>query len=425
MKQRRLLKFEVRIKVLSPVHIGIGSEKIKKNAYHLYNENQSLALLATKKIAPLLVQHYGEDSFHQIQDVLKKGTYPLEIANEIKNGRLALRRIKVHPGAKNLVEKEFKPLIAQATGLPYIPGSSVKGALRTVWLDWQVGQPGRYEPIKRDVAKALQSRRPKSDELLARTQIASKMEGVEKQPIEQNRDLFRAVSVSDLMPERAEKLTSIFAVLPLSYDNDGFIRPAKNGRAKEEAWECLSSQITYTGKLTIDLDLLDSMDSDDQDFNNLKKGLQSLETWREAIARFGKRFYKTEFLHYDWLGDKQDSKGIRLWNDQEEEEKEKYILDWIDSDEIYAERESLFPLGMGVGLLEHSVLGARSQANEMMGNEEFDHGESLIEKVLKRKKYNSEYPIPKSRRVVIDSNKSEKFVKYPLGWTTLTLEEEK
>ncbi|WP_414658041.1 type III-A CRISPR-associated RAMP protein Csm5 (plasmid) [Deinococcus sp. VB343] len=448
--QRRRLKFRISIRPMSPVHIGIGNEFLARGAYHLYPDKDRpthLALVAPRPLASRLLDQFGEQANFAatIQKRMQADDYPDAIARDIENGKLALRRMSVHPGARPHLKDEgrnggLKVITALPNGLPYIPGSSVKGALRTAWLDWQVAQAGAYDRFVKGVKQAdLRRAKSADDNLLKRKQLAEGFMGVssKSQPNEQNRDLFRAVQVSDLMPDRTENLTRVYAVLAMSYQSgdNGFARPANNGSAGAQAWECLNPDAgaTYTGTVTVDLDLLDAMATQDPDAQNLKAALAKADVWQDALAGYGSRVYGTERQHYDEvLADlpNQSREGIQLWGEGG------LVLDWVLASQQEDLQEKLFPLGMGTGLLAHSLLGvmAPQEIGGKLGDEE-GRGSTLMKDVLdtgirrdSRAYADPEFPAPKSRRVVGDfpaRRVNEMRAERPLGWTELTLTQTK
>ncbi|THF70976.1 type III-A CRISPR-associated RAMP protein Csm5 [Deinococcus sp. Arct2-2] len=436
---RDILKFEIRVKPLSPVHIGAGKDFLERGAYHLYREGQAyrLALLKVRPLAERLLDQ-GR-LITAIQEYRTLGNYPESIAREIEGGKLASRRMGVHPGAWAHLRDTgqnggLKPTIALANGLPYLPGSSVKGAIRTMWLDWQTQRKGAYARFLSGVQAADRRGRDRADDtLMERKQIAETLQGASGRMQPQNRDLFRAVQVSDLMPDRDQNLTRVQAVLSMSYQPDSHARASNGGRAGAQAWECLNPEAgaTYTGTVTIDLALLRRMRSGDVDVQNLVKGLGEASAWIDALAGYGERVYGTEKLHYDMLADlpKQGSTGIKLWNEQQG-----LVLDWVMADAQEKAAEHLLPLGMGTGLLAHSLLGVLAPEGEsdiaFLGDEA-GRGQTLMKEVLdtglKRdlNAYdNPEFPAPKSRRVTGQFGgklASEMSAERPLGWTTTTL----
>lgn len=438
---RNILSFDVRIRPVSPVHIGIGNEVVGRGAYHLYRDSSkdALALLQPRKLAGRLLDHYGDQGnmAQTVRQRMEQDDYPPAILREIESGTLALRRMGVHPGALPLLRATdrsggLKIITAQANGLPYIPGSSVKGALRTAWLDWQTQQSGAYDRFRREVNKAnLRGRDRADDALMERKQIAEGLTGASGRMQPQNRDLFRAVQVSDLQPDRTQNLTRVYAVLSMSYQAGSHARPSNGGKAGAQAWECLNPDAgaTYTGTVTVDLDLLRRMQTSDADAGNLARALGNQSAWTDALAGYGSRVYGTEEQHYNRLADleRQGQDGVQLWGEGG------LVLDWVLAEAQEKGAERLFPVGMGTGLMAHSLLGVlppESSDLAFLGDEQAQ-GDTLLKGVLDTglRRPNSayaepDYPSPKSRRVTGTFNSRvarDMRAERPLGWTELTL----
>ncbi|WP_162393944.1 type III-A CRISPR-associated RAMP protein Csm5 [Deinococcus kurensis] len=443
--RQNILSFEIRVKPLSPVHIGIGNEFVGRGAYHLYDEGRQLALLQPRRLAGRLLDHFGDQGqiAAKVQDFMERDAYPPAIARDIESGALATRRMSVHPGAKSLVNSPagLKVISALANGLPYIPGSSVKGALRTAWLDWQTQQPDAYSRFQEEASRA-KSARPKDadDKLMGRKQTAERLTGTNVDPQPQNRDLFRAVQVSDLLPDRTEKLTRAFAVLSMSYMVDSYVRPSDRGYAGAQAWECLNPQAgaTYVGTVTVDLDLLSRFRSQDKDAANLISALSDAASWDTALSGYGSRIFSTERQHLKILRGLPDERrqGIKIRETPDDD----LIFNW--SEKMADRKTQLMPVGMGAGLLAHSLLGVKNplypsdpegDLAEYLGDEliEEDGEETLLERVLSAGKQTNGYqfsPAPKSRRVTGEFRKqpgdrpyAEMRAERSLGWTELTL----
>lgn len=444
---RNQLKFKISVKPISPVHIGVGNEFLGRGAYHLYEVERQhhLALLSPRPLAERLLDQYGDQGnlMADVSRYMKEDKYPPAIARDIENGKLALRRMSVHPGALPYLRDTgrnggLKAITALANGLPYIPGSSVKGALRTAWLDWQVIQPGAYPRFAAEARQANPRGRDRADDqMMERKQIAESMKGTTGRMQPQNRDLFRAVQVSDLIPDRSNNLTRVYAVLSMSYQSGdrGFARPSNGGQAGAQAWECLNPDAgaTYIGTVTIDLDLLARLTSNDQDARNLATALAQKEQWQAALSGYGSRVYGTEKLHYEMLEDlpAQPQQGIKIWDD-----KKNLVSDWIHAEEQDNNAERLLPLGMGTGLLAHSLLGVlppEDREDIAFLGDESSQGSTILKAVLDTglKRQNSayndpEFPAPKSRRVTgnFDSrNPKDMRAERPLGWTAINLQE--
>lgn len=438
------LTFQVSITPLSPVHIGVGNRFMPRNTYHLYQrQGQSyLAIFRTRALFEQLLDHFGGQlrQPQQLMDILEKDKYPDTIRSALEDGTLALRRLRVEEGALGYLQGTarddgLKELMALSNGLPYLPGSSIKGALRTMWLDWQSQQEGAYERILTDVTHAQFSTRngrassSADNAMMARLQVAESFQNMEKQTQkqtqEQNRDLFRTVQVSDFIPDKTEGLSAAFAVQSMSYQRESHVRQANGGGARAQAWECLdpTAGAVYTGTVSVDLGLLDSLEASDPDARNLQNGLKNPERWQAALKGYAGRIYGDEGGHYDMLDSlPQQNKGID-------------IADLHDFSMQKNIRQSLFPIGMGAGLLSHSVLGILKGGQEeeedilRLGDEE-GH-DTLLKDVLDLgiRRNNNAYaypdtPAPKSRRVTGQfpgKNAAQMRAEYPLGWTRLEL----
>jgi len=430
--KRNVLKFRVSVKPLSPVHIGVGNVFLSRSAFHLYESKRALALLKVRPLAERLVDEYGHlpNLTATVQGIMQRDAYSRAVAHEIESGALSLRQMKVHPGARDHLDDGLKELTALANGLPYIPGSSLKGALRTAWLDWQTQQVGAYGRFVDEVKRASLGRRDPDDALMERKQVAEQLTGAFGKMQPQNRDLFRAVQVSDLLPDKTQDLTCVYAVLSMSYQVDNYARPSNGGRAGAQAWECLNPKAgaTYTGTITIDIDLLKRMQMQDRDARNLAEGLALASVWQDALAGYGERVYSTEEQHYEMLKKLENkSEGLKL------------IGLWEFVRDI--KQRSAFPIGMGTGLLAHALLGAYNpgfdpdadDGAEYLGDEVTpDNSETLLKEVLKLGRPTNGYqyqPAPKSRRVTGEFSENgrklpikEMRAERPLGWTATTLE---
>ncbi|MFD2608752.1 type III-A CRISPR-associated RAMP protein Csm5 [Deinococcus taklimakanensis] len=457
---RRQLKFTVRVKPLSPVHIGVGNEFLGRGAYHLYDENRRLALVSPRPLAAALLDHFGDQAVTHVPKLMQSDQYPPKVATQIENGTLSVRRMDVHPGAvPHLLDTGrnggLKVMTSQANGLPYIPGSSLKGALRTAWLDWQTQQKGSYTRFAEEVARTKLRGRDADDDLMDLFQATPHLVGLENKVRAErktypNRDVFRAVQVSDLLPSRIGTLTKAYSVLSMSYDADpeeGYTRPSDSGKAGSQAWECLdySADVEYAGTITVDMSLLDQLLAKDDrqkakypDVYQLVDALKRPQMWSEAISAYGQRFYSAELQHYEGLRERplQRRKGIRIHDGG----RQQLVLDWIKDPKRENLASRLLPLGMGVGLMAHTLLGAfnpnfdgeNPDSAEYLGDEQY-FDTTLTGEVLKSGKPNNGFaylPSPKSRRVTgefPDSGRRQGSyttmqAERPLGWTELTLE---
>lgn len=137
-QQDHLQVFDLCLVVRSPLFIGSGKKYTKKE--YLYDSNSGkVSFLNEEKFFDFLVEHELVEQYTQF--VLGKNSSLLEFLTKdcgIPNSELrqfSSRWISVGDTLDNIhTLKEIHVFQRDAHGLAYIPGSSVKGALRTAWL---------------------------------------------------------------------------------------------------------------------------------------------------------------------------------------------------------------------------------------------------------------------------------------------------
>jgi len=131
---------QVQLKTLTPIHIGSGNHYMPKNDYLYFSEEHQLGILDIEAIFDL----FGKEQLDQWISVIDKGEDLLEVLKKksksiISAEALSSKTLDVigeGPG-----ESEVKALVQ--TGLdqtPYIPGSSLKGVIRTAILNRLISQ---------------------------------------------------------------------------------------------------------------------------------------------------------------------------------------------------------------------------------------------------------------------------------------------
>lgn len=138
----------IKIQAITPVHIGSG-EVLQENFDYIKikDENGSyIAPLNQKAIGTILFEKgidisrwvailQGKDD---INDFLKKNLH------DVREDKYSQRYIYL-PENQGVLARELREQIHTGMGLPYIPGSSIKGAIRTVVLSEILLNNKRYE----------------------------------------------------------------------------------------------------------------------------------------------------------------------------------------------------------------------------------------------------------------------------------------
>ena len=161
MKQEEYLKhYKMELRVLSPMFIGNG-EKIGKKEYiyvpfqkkifipdlgkmyesfrksGLEREYQEYVLKSNNQDFSWWLKEHG----YRVEDYQKWAKYELDTSDSA----LSSQDRQVRP-------KEILCFVKDAYGMPYIPGSSIKGMIRTALLTYEIKKhPEKYEKIKSEI----------------------------------------------------------------------------------------------------------------------------------------------------------------------------------------------------------------------------------------------------------------------------------
>ncbi|MDR1828346.1 MAG: type III-A CRISPR-associated RAMP protein Csm5 [Methylobacteriaceae bacterium] len=159
-----LTSFSLALTPLSPIHIGMG-EELDPTGYViddgiLYAFDPSRAQLSEEVRKQLLKEvDFGRpESIHRVYKLLKdnKETFipvahsfiPVGRGVEDKYRESIGKPVQTEGDLKRVFNNNFieRAVYLPADGRPYLPGSSVKGAVRTAWAEALLGSPPRYRP---------------------------------------------------------------------------------------------------------------------------------------------------------------------------------------------------------------------------------------------------------------------------------------
>lgn len=159
-------------------------------------DKQSL-LKAAKDGDPMTVQSFFKNKAAAIvKTATKRATVCPEVARkyEEKFGRVNGKNNEFN---RFIIEKQISD---PATGLPYIPGSSIKGAIRTALMSAK----NKATPLNRQ--NYIQNNKPVKN---AGSLVEKKLYGYETVPAQDAPDPFKALKLSDATAENKEMLTKI------------------------------------------------------------------------------------------------------------------------------------------------------------------------------------------------------------------------
>lgn len=123
------------IETLSPLHIGSG-DSLRRDFDYLEFQNESggnktIALLDHEKVLRIVGESGVGEWVQQIDAGRSTRDWLRRYKSDLNAAHISLREIEYRESERM---QEFKPMITDAHGLPYLPGSSLKGAIRTALL---------------------------------------------------------------------------------------------------------------------------------------------------------------------------------------------------------------------------------------------------------------------------------------------------
>jgi CRISPR-associated protein Csm5 len=183
-------RYRLRVRSLSPVHVGSGEGDLARAALEFMPLGDRLAVLDPDK----LTRGLGEAQLNR----LWAGVPLAEIVEALRPDQLAEMAAYTLPAPRDRVDR-IRPhiKIAGAPPRPYLPGSSVKGALRTA-LAWAMVRDGLVAVGAQDLGRS----RYFADAAVERALFGS----------DPNHDLLRALHVGDtdgLLPGDALSLSQV------------------------------------------------------------------------------------------------------------------------------------------------------------------------------------------------------------------------
>ena len=215
-----LERYKVRITTLAPVYIGSGSSLTKKEYVYDPNEHKIFVLnfgkvfseIKTGKAARELRKYFMNNSKDGLKDFLDK--QDITIKSEWIETEYSVEEAESVFANSNY--KGISLFIKDAYGKPYIPGSSLKGALRTALLKYEIANnkeefahftteiPEMIEKTEqRNVKKKLSSYSKQIEEQSFLVELEAKRRDGKKA----NYDVLKGLIVSDSKPLAIECLT--------------------------------------------------------------------------------------------------------------------------------------------------------------------------------------------------------------------------
>jgi len=385
-------KYECKIQTLTPIHIGSGnkygpSEFIFHKGKFRNSKNREANEIITKNIIRRVNfdNYYDNLSEEKQEKFLEKITNSnFNLNNFDKDNPKKFKRYDSFIDNPNPLPNEIIEHIRTMDEL-YIPGSSVKGAIKTAILYNEV-EKGDFESIN-SLLK----------EKYGRTQLNRK-----KYPNFENRffssrdrgqaaqyNISKFLQVFDSNSMKTGKIQKVITIKATQNgrDGNGFKNYQRNGSTVVSHYETIPNKKVFTSGISINYDsnIFKPLNLES------KSHLIDIDNIKEFIYNFSNDFIFHELNFYEKYGDEKLEKHYEQLNK----------INKVD--------EPLIKIGQGSGFLSTTIgLKIKELGSKLDSN--------LYEKIRKVARRSYPYEYPKSRKIISGS-------RMPLGWVKLKINE--
>ena len=356
--------FNFELEVLSPLHIDAGGGDLLADRDFVAT-TRGVWVIDTDKMWDVIDESvWNQEGFDAgISQLLNTSQY-----EECKRYRLN------NPGGGQI--PQIKPQTKTAKWQPYIPGSSLKGAIRT-GIAWSMVDSGTFAVTLDKIGRHRNDRNPRT----AASQIEKEMFGSNP-----NKDLFRTLQISDTQPIDSESMRLYTAAVFALQRRGGRSEFVSKGNRFRFFLETLPPNTTLKGTIRLEDYLID-----------LKQGRLYFDKKRDWVENFPT--HCNEFSRF-LLG-----YAINMYLDTGLQRVAQFYEQLLQiANQLDEKRQCLLQVGWGTGWLGMTLGSALDDDTFFEVRERYRLGRPGWE-------------FPKSCRLIKVGNQAE----MPLGWVKLTL----
>lgn len=251
----KLKTYTIELKLLAPLYIGSG-KKIGKKEYIVDKTSRVVKLLNMQKMTQLIFSRRLFDRYQQFMCGNEKDIYYWFRNNAVTDSEISSivdYTVSYNTLSKNENPYEINTFMKDAYSQPYIPGSSLKGALRTILLAYRLNKnKSLLEEAQRSLMYPMEVKKNNAH-LSAETKRteASVFNTLDRENTRRNdavNDIMQGLIVGDSMPISRDKL-----MICQRHDM------SMNGNVKTmpTIYECLKPDTVVTLPLTINTTVCD------------------------------------------------------------------------------------------------------------------------------------------------------------------------
>ena len=358
----------IQIKTLTPVHIGSGRELMSNTEYLYFSDKRVFSVIDERKILDII----GAKNIGHWVNIIEKNESLLDYLQsrkrEIQPQNIAKRVIGAKAGSFSNF-KTLKEQLHDAREVPFMPGSSIKGAIRTVFV----------------TTEALKNKRLASSNLKSYNKW-NRTEKYDGQVLEKklfgrtpNEDVFRFLHTGDAYFKR--ETVAIKANI-LSY----YFEKWKYKNESNNLVECIPSGATAQFRLNFgDVHLQSREMREKASFLNIPNLFSTLNTHTAQLIQKEIDFWQREIDEVD-VPESVDEMMDTL----------KWLKEQLNS---CTENEAIIRIGFGSGW--KFITGGWAINQDIMDDDQY-YDDFL--RTVRRKSYEDNVPFPKTRKVTESGN---------------------
>ncbi|MCU0445277.1 MAG: type III-A CRISPR-associated RAMP protein Csm5 [Microscillaceae bacterium] len=374
----------ITLQTLTPLHIGSGKEYQGNFEFVYFAKENKIAIIDDEKVFEIIGKANLDEWVNLID---KKGDlykFIKEQKSDIQLQDVAGKIINV-VGKPPSQQQTIKQFIQSATQGAYIPGSSLKGAIRTIILNDLIKEKPQFAQQKRNLGfDSKNGFRYKDGELVKHY--------LGKDP---NHDLLRLLQVSDFQANTEINTICIQSNILNQFNNGWAIKQGQTGFV-----ECIPAKTTLQGKIHIPENLKKQIQEKKYPIKNIED--LSLDKLFKTINEHTRSLVSDELDFWDEEGEP-DALGeyVNILSELEEQLQQ------------CPDNECIIRISAGAGW--DFMTGAWAKGTDKNNEDILDAKTWLdLKRKLRYKSYNDDVPFPKTRKILTQGK--------PLGFVKLTIQ---
>ena len=212
-----LEQYKVKVTTLAPVFIGSGASLTKKEYIYKPDENKVIVLNFGKMLSEIKTGKAARELRRYFMNNSREGLKEFLDGQDIRIKPEWIETEYSVKGAESVFANDkFKGIslyIKDAYGNPYIPGSSLKGALRTVLLKYELGnEKEKFAHITAEIPEMIEQRNIKKklssySKQVEEQSLLIELEAKKRNGQKATYDVLKGLIVSDSKPLSIDSLT--------------------------------------------------------------------------------------------------------------------------------------------------------------------------------------------------------------------------